>query len=441
MSQFMGGVAESYFQIKGKNPLSGRITPQGNKNEALPLLGAVCMIEGEVVLDNIPMIADVLNLIEVLGHLGVEVEKLSEGRFRFRPTNLISSDLPRELCSRLRGAVTLAGPILARTGRVFLPRPGGDKIGRRRIDTHLLALEALGAHIEVFPDGYEIRADKLVGKDILLDEASVTATENAVMAACFAEGKTALRNAASEPHVQGLCRFLNSCGAKITGIGSNVLTIENVSRLVSPATNPVEHRLGSDYLEVGSFISLAALTRGELFIEDVNLEDIRMIRMVYSRLGIEVRPQEGGILVPSGQKLEVHPDYHGATPKIDDAPWPGFPADMTSVALVTATQCKGTVLIHEKLFESRLFFVDNIIAMGAQIILCDPHRAIVIGPSKLYGQRVASPDIRAGMAMILAALCAEGTSEIHNIIQVDRGFQRIDERLRSIGADILRKTN
>lgn len=431
-------MAESYFRIRGKNPIYGRIRPQGNKNEALPLLGAVCMIEGEVILENVPMIADVMNLMDVLSHLGVEVQKLDEGVFSFRPGKSLVSDLPKELCSRLRGAVTLAGPILAKTGRVFLPRPGGDKIGRRRLDTHLLALEALGARIEVFPDGYEIQADRLVGKDILLDEASVTATENAVMAACFAEGVTIIRNAACEPHVQALCRFLNSLGARISGIGSNILRIESVTSLCSPKDKPIRHRIGSDYLEVGSFISLAAVTKGELFIEDVNLEDIRMIRMVYSRLGIEVRPQDGGILVPSDQKMEIQPDYHGATPKIDDAPWPGFPADMTSVALVTATQCKGTVLIHEKLFESRLFFVDHIIAMGAQIILCDPHRAIVIGPNQLYGQRVASPDIRAGMAMILAALCAQGESEIHNIIQIDRGFERIDERLRSLGAHIER---
>ncbi len=396
------------------------------------------MCRGEVILENVPMITDVLNLIEVLGHLGVQVKKINDGVFSFRAGDELSSDLPASLCSKLRGAVTLAAPLLTRTGRVFLPRPGGDKIGRRRIDTHLLALQALGAEIEVFPDGYEIRAERLIGRDILLDEASVTATENAIMAACFAEGTTIVRNAASEPHVQGLCRFLNSMGAKITGIGSNVLKIESISELRSPPDEPIRHRIGSDYLEVGSFISLAAVTKGELFIEDVNLEDIRMIRMVYSRLGIEVRPHEGGILVPSDQKMEILPDYHGATPKIDDSPWPGFPADMTSVALVTATQCKGTVLIHEKLFESRLFFVDHIIAMGAQIILCDPHRAIVIGPSKLYGQRVASPDIRAGMAMILAALCAQGESEIHNIVQVDRGFEKIDERLRALGASIER---
>ncbi len=255
------------------------------------------------------------------------------------------------------------------------------------------------------------------------------------MAACFAEGTTIIRHAASEPHVQGLCRFLNSVGAKISGIGSNIITIEGVTSLQSKNTH---HIISSDYLEVGSFISLAAVTKGEILIKDVNLEDIRMIRLVYSRLGIEIRPVEGGILVPKDQKMEIIPDYHGATPKIDDSPWPGFPADMTSVVLVTATQCKGTVLIHEKMFESRLFFVDNIIGMGAQIILCDPHRAVVIGKSELYGQKVASPDIRAGMAMIIAALCANGVSYIHNIIQIDRGFENIDTRLRSLGAQIER---
>ncbi|MCZ8344349.1 MAG: UDP-N-acetylglucosamine 1-carboxyvinyltransferase [Leptospira sp.] len=431
-------MSSSYFKIIGRNPLHGTITPQGNKNEALPLLGALLLWEGDVVLENLPEIADVLKLMEVLRHIGVEITaEDTKGSYLFRKKNPVKSDLPYELCSQLRGAVTLAGPILARTGRVFLPKPGGDKIGRRRMDTHLLALEALGAKIEVFPDGYMITAERLSGKDILLDEASVTATENAVMAAVFAEGTTIIRNAASEPHVQGLCRFLNAAGAKIEGIGTNLLQITGVTSLSSPS-GVLRHRIGSDYLEIGSFISLAAVTGGEIHIKDVNLDDIRMIRMVYSRLGIDVRPTDSGILVPSDQKMEIIPDYHGATPKIDDAPWPGFPADMTSVALVTATQCKGTVLIHEKLFESRLFFVDHIIAMGAQIILCDPHRAIVIGSNRLYGQRVASPDIRAGMAMIIAALCAEGTSEIHNIVQIDRGFEAIDTRLRSLGAQIER---
>lgn len=426
----------SYFKIVGKNPLKGTITPQGNKNEALPLLGAICMVKGSVTLENVPQIDDVMLLMNVLKEIGIKIENKGDDKYTFTVPDRIPSDLPVELCSKLRGAVTLAGPILARTGRVFLPRPGGDKIGRRRMDTHLLALEALGANIEIFPDGYEIGSKKLIGTDILLDEASVTATENAVMAACLAEGTTIIRHAASEPHVQGLCRFLNLVGAKISGIGSNILVVEGVSSLSSSSN--VSHRIGSDYLEVGSFISLAAVTGGELMIRDVNQEDIRMIRLVYSKLGIEVRPFDGGIIVPADQKMDIIPDYHGAVPKIDDAPWPGFPADMTSVALVTATQCRGTVLIHEKMFESRLFFVDNLISMGAQIILCDPHRAVVIGKSRLYGAKVNSPDIRAGMAMIIASLCAEGTSSIHNIGQIDRGFEKIDLRLQSIGAEIER---
>lgn len=426
----------SYFRIQGKNPLSGTITPQGNKNEALPLLGAVCMVKGKSILENVPNIKDVTMLMDVLRYLGIEIKAIGHGVFEFSNSGEISSDLPTELCNKIRGAVTLAGPILARNGRVFLPRPGGDKIGRRRLDTHMLALQALGAHIEVFPDGYEIKATKLIGTDILLDEASVTGTENAIMAACHAEGTTIIRNAASEPHVQGLCRFLNKAGARITGIGSNILTIEGVTSLENQ--DQIPHRIGSDYLEVGSFISLAAVTGGEILIPDVNPDDIRMIRMVYSRLGIEIRHTDKGVLVPADQKMEVVPDFHGQTLKIDDSPWPGFPADMTSVALVTATQCLGTVMIHEKMFESRLFFVDNLIAMGAQIVLCDPHRALVIGRSKLYGQKVVSPDIRAGMAMIIAALCAEGTSYIHNIVQIDRGFQDIDIRLRALGAHIER---
>ncbi|MCB1190269.1 MAG: UDP-N-acetylglucosamine 1-carboxyvinyltransferase [Leptospiraceae bacterium] len=427
----------NYFSVVGRNSISGSITPQGNKNEALPLLGAVCMVDGEVILENVPSILDVIMLMNVLKTIGMEIQNLGEGVYSFKKGEKLKPELPSNLSTQLRGAVTLAGPLLAVTGRVFLPKPGGDKIGRRRLDTHLLALQSLGVEIEVFPDGYSMSTDRLIGRDILLDEASVTATENAVMAACFAKGTTIIRHAASEPHVQGLCRFLNLAGAKISGIGSNILTIEGVESLGSK-DEPIRFRIGSDYLEVGSFISLAAVTGGELLIKDVNLEDIRMIRMVYSKLGIEVRPVEDGILVPKDQKMEIIPDYHGATPHIDDSPWPGFPADMTSVALVTATQCKGTVLIHEKMFESRLFFVDNIIAMGAQIILCDPHRAVVIGSTRLYGTKVASPDIRAGMAMIIAALCAEGVSEIHNINQIDRGFQEIDTRLKSIGADIQR---
>ena len=302
------------------------------------------------------------------------------------------------------------------------------------MDTHVLALEALGGKVEVFPDGIEIRADELVGADILLDEASVTATENALCAAVLARGETVLRNAASEPHVQGLCAMLNGMGARIEGIGSNILRIQGVERLRGTA-----RRIGPDYLEVGSFISLAAVTGGELLIEDADIANLRMIRLIFSRLGIETRAEEDALRVPGDQSMRIEMDLGNAIPRIDDAPWPGFPADMTSVALVTATQCTGTVLIHEKMFESRLFFTDRLISMGAQIVLCDPHRALIVGPAPLHGAAVSSPDIRAGMAMLIAALCAQGESTIQNIQQIDRGFSRIDERLRALGADITRE--
>lgn len=424
------------FRVVGKNPLSGTIRPQGNKNEALPLLAAACLTDESVILSNVPEIEDVGQMINILKNLGVSIEE----NFENDPSALCItakanpiSDIPSSLTGLLRGSVTLAGPILARTGHVFLPRPGGDRIGRRRLDTHILALQALGAKIEIRPNGFELRADRLRGADLLLDEASVTATENAVCAATLAEGETVIRNAASEPHVQGLCRMLNGMGAKIGGIGSNILTIQGVTSL-----HGVSHRIGPDYLEVGSFISLAAVTGGELLIEDADLPNLRMIRLIFSRLGIETVPSGTGLLVPAGQSLEIRTDLGGAVPTVDDSPWPGFPADMTSVALVTATQCNGTVLIHEKMFESRLFFTDRLISMGARIVLCDPHRAVVIGPSPLTGAVVSSPDIRAGMAMLIAALCADGESEIQHINQIDRGFSRIDERLAAIGAGIER---
>ena len=421
------------FHVIGGNPISGEIVPQGNKNEALPVCAAACLTDQPVTLENLPSIADVGVMLDILRALGVEV-KSSGNSVTVHAAKDPKSNLPEKLCAQLRGAVTLAGPILARTGRVFLPKPGGDRIGRRRLDTHILALQALGAEVITHPEGYELRASRLVGADVLLDEASVTATENAVCAAALADGETTLRNAAGEPHVQGLCRMLVNMGAKIDGIGSNVLHIQGVSRL-----SGVRHRIAPDYLEVGSFISVAALTGGKLLIKDVLHEDLRMILQVYSRLGVEVEARGNDLLVPAGQSLKITHDLGGAVAKIDDAPWPGFPADMTSIALVTATQCHGTILIHEKMYESRLFFVDNLIAMGAQIILCDPHRAVVIGPNKLRGSRLTSPDIRAGMTMLIAALCADGESVIQNIGQIDRGFERIDERLRNLGANIQRR--
>jgi UDP-N-acetylglucosamine 1-carboxyvinyltransferase len=423
----------SIYLVSGGVPLSGEITPQGNKNEALPLLAAACLTDLPVSLENLPGIEDVSVMTEILRSLGVSVESSSQAAVTVRAQSEPKNELPPALCVKLRGSVTLAGPLLARTGRVLLPRPGGDRIGRRRLDTHVMALQALGAEVEVRADGIELRARQLKGADILLDEASVTATENAICAASLAKGETILRNAACEPHVQGLCRMLSEMGARINGIGSNVLRIQGVERL-----HGVRHRIAPDYLEVGSFISLAAVTGGELLVKDVNHEDLRMILHVYGKLGIRTVAQGNDLLVPRGQSLEIANDLGEAIPTIDDAPWPAFPADMTSVALITATQCKGTVLMHEKMYESRLFFVDSLIAMGARIILCDPHRAVVIGPAKLHGSRLSTPDIRAGITMLIAALCAEGKSVIQNIGQIDRGFERIDERLRKLGARIER---
>lgn len=432
------GARRETFRVAGGEPLSGIIRPQGNKNEALPLLAACFLTDEPVTLENVPDIHDVRVMIQMLERLGVRVERLDgAGAARLRITcgDGPKGDIPADLAARLRGSVTLAGPLLARTGRAILPKPGGDRIGRRRLDTHLLAFQALGARIDVRPFGFILEADRLTGADILLDEASVTATENAVCAAVLAEGESVIRNAASEPHVQGLCHMLVRMGAGIEGIGTNLLRIQGVRSLKG-----AQHRIGPDYLETGSFIALAAVTGGELVIEDPGLDCLRMIRMTYDRLGIKTVERDGALHVPKGQEMKVHQDYGGAIPEIGDAPWPGFPADMTSVVLVTATQCQGTVLIHEKMFESRLFFTDHLLHMGARIVLCDPHRAVVIGREKLHAARLPSPDIRAGMAMLVAALCAEGESEIQNVDQIDRGFTRIDERLRALGAKITRST-
>ncbi len=400
-------------------------------------MAAALLTEEPVILENLPPIEDVTILESMLKEMGVEVDPRESGlrqtvtlRAGNRPSGVVSPVQG----SQLRGSVTLAGPLLGRCGRVVLPHPGGDRIGRRRLDTHMLALQALGAKIKQTNEGFDIRARKLKGADILLDEASVTATENTIGAAVLAEGRTTIRNAASEPHVQGLCRMLNKMGAKIDGIGSNILKIRGVKSL-----HGTRHRIGPDYLEVGSFISLAAVTKGELLIKDADIGNLSMIRLIFARLGIETEVRGKDLLVPGKQRLRILNDLGGATPRIDDAPWPGFPADMTSVALVTATQCRGTILIHEKMFESRLYFTDPLIGMGARVVLCDPHRAVVIGPERLRGSRLVSPDIRAGMAMLIAALCAEGESVIENIVQIDRGFAQIDKRLKELGAKIERE--
>jgi len=416
------------FLVEGGHPLRGTVTPAGNKNEALPVLAACLLARGEVVVDNVPRIRDVTALLEGLRHLGVKVTAEDAGTVRLDATRLEDRDPDPTVMSQLRGSV-----LLARTGRAALPTPGGDRIGRRRVDTHLLALGELGARVEAGPALRLTLDGRFRGAEVFLDEMSVTATENTVMAAVLAEGTTVILNAASEPHVQGLCHFLNTLGARIGGIGTNQLRIEGVREL-----HPGRHRLGPDHIEIGSFVALAAMTGGELRVRDVIPDDLRMIRLAYRRLGVETALEGTTLVVPGPQELRVAADADGAIPKVDDAPWPGFPADLTSLALVLATQSRGTVLIHEKLFESRLFFVDSLIAMGARIVLCDPHRAVVVGPAELRGAPIVSPDIRAGMALIGAALCARGTSVIMNAHQVDRGYERIDERLRALGARITR---
>ena len=420
------------FVIEGGEPLSGVVTPSGNKNAALPMLAATLLTDEKIVLRNVPRIKDVETMLGILSALGVDIEESGDHELTLQARNVTTTELDPDLCHQIRASILFAGPMLARCGRVHLPPPGGDVIGRRRVDTHLLALRALGVEIDV-QGGYRMAANELKGRDILLDEASVTATENAIMAACLAKGTTIIRNAASEPHVQDLARFLNGLGARISGIGTNTLTIQGVKKLGGGTWD-----IGSDYIEVGSLIGLAAVTGGELLIKKAMPEHLGMILLTFKRLGVEVEVRGDEVFVPAEQSLKIASDADGAIPKIDDAPWPGFPTDMMSTAVVVATQAEGTVLIWEKMFEGRLYFVDKLISMGARIILCDPHRAVVVGPARLHGERLESPDIRAGMALLIAALCAEGVSEIRNVGQIDRGYERIDEKLRALGAKIER---
>jgi UDP-N-acetylglucosamine 1-carboxyvinyltransferase len=420
------------FVIEGGRPLSGTIRAAGNKNGALPILAATVLASEPVTLSNVPRIRDAETMVELLADLGADAEWVGANDVRIDPTTIARFELDEYLCSRIRASFLLAGPLLARFGRAVVPPPGGDVIGRRRLDPHVHALTELGAEITI-DRRFEMRTDGLRGRAIFLDEASVMATENTIMAAVLAEGETVIGNAACEPHVQDLCCFLVSLGAQIDGIESNVLRIQGVDRLGGG-----EWRIGPEHIEVGSFIGLAAVTGGDLTIEDVDPKDLAAILPAFARLGVHVEVGEHSIRVPPNQELAVRDDLGGQIPKIEDGPWPAFPADLTSIALTVATQARGTVLIFEKMFESRLFFVDKLVNMGARIILCDPHRAVVTGPAKLYGERLESPDIRAGMAMLIASLCAEGTSTIGNIGQIDRGYERIDERLRSLGARIER---
>ena len=418
--------------IEGGVPLRGTLTPSGNKNAALPALAACLLTDEPVILHNLPDIQDVHTMLDLLADIGVQVERLDTRSWRLQAREIRLPPFAREKFRRIRGSILLAGPLLARMGWVEIPPPGGDVIGRRRVDTHFLAFQGLGAEVDV-NDLFRLNARQLRGADILLDEASVTGTENAVMAAVLAKGTTVLRNAASEPHVQDLCHLLNGMGARIEGIGSNVLTIHGVDRLGGG-----EFTIGPDHIEVGSYIALAAMTRGELRIRNAAPHHLRMIRHVFSRLGVEIQVDGEDVVVPAEQPLEVVPDIGGAIPTIADAPWPAFPADLMSIAIVLATQTTGTVLFHEKMFESRLYFVDKLIFMGARIVLCDPHRCVVQGPSQLQGDILVSPDIRAGMALVGAALCAKGQSVIRNVEQIDRGYERVEEKLRSLGARIER---
>ena len=422
------------FVVEGGRSLQGSIRPAGNKNAALPMLAATLLTEEPVVLENVPDIRDVRTLLELIESLGARVEWLEPNVVRVEAKEVHQGLLDPGSAARIRASILLAGPMVARTGEMQLPPPGGDLIGRRRMDTHFLALQGLGAEFGFRREIFGVRSKgRLRGANIFLDEPSVTATENALMAASLATGTTTLRNAAAEPHVQDLCRMLVGMGARIEGAGTNRIEIEGADRLGGG-----RFRISSDHIEVGSFIGLAAVTRSEIVIEDAAPHFLDSTIIGFDRLGVRVEVRGDDLFIPGDQEMKIKMDLGGYIPKVDDGPWPAFPADLTSIALVTATQCDGTILIHEKMFESRMFFTDKLVSMGARMVLCDPHRVVVVGPSKLYGGVVESPDIRAGMALLIAALGAEGPSEIYNIGQIERGYERIDERLRALGAAIER---
>lgn len=423
------------FIIEGQQPLKGDILPSGNKNAALPLLAACLLTDQPVILHNLPEIKDVETMRQLLESLGVEITPVANHTWQVHAAKISPANLDPDLCRRIRASILLAGPMVARMGELLLPPPGGDVIGRRRVDSHILALSALGAKAEYDRDQkvFEFSAKGLSGSSILLDEASVTATENAIMAAVTARGDSIIRNAASEPHIQELCHFLNILGAKIENIGSNTLHIEGV-----PSLSGGEFTIGPDYLEVVSFIGAAVVTGGEIRVRNAAPQHLDMISYVFRRLGVEWQTDGEDILVPAEQKLGIEPDLGNAIPEISVMPWPAFPTDLMSIAIVVATQSEGSVLFHDWMYPSRMFFIDKLVNMGAHIVLCDPHRSIVQGPTTLYGETMESPDIRAGMAMVLAALAAKGKSEIRNVGQIDRGYEKIDEKLRALGARVER---
>ena len=421
--------------IQGGVPLHGEVTPSGNKNAALPLLAACLLTDEPVILHNVPEIRDVQAMRLLIESLGVQIETVDNHTWRIHAKQVRPADLDPELCRRIRASILLAGPMVARSGELQLPPPGGDVIGRRRVDTHILALQALGATAAYDRAGqvFHFRASHLHGANILLDEASVTATENAIMGAVLAPGQTILRNAASEPHIQELCYFLKLLGAQIENIGSNTLQIQGVPRLTGG-----EFTIGPDYLEVVSFIGASVVTKGSIRIKQAGPEYLDMISIVFRRLGVAWEFDGQDVVVPEDQALLVEPDLGDAIPEISVMPWPAFPTDLMSIAIVVATQSKGSILFHDWMYPSRMFFIDKLVNMGAHIVLCDPHRSIVQGPTPLFGEKLESPDIRAGMSMVLAALTAQGPSEIRNVSQIDRGYERFDEKLRALGARIER---
>jgi UDP-N-acetylglucosamine 1-carboxyvinyltransferase len=421
------------YVIEGGHQLSGAVTISGNKNEALPAIAACLLTDQPVTLRNVPRIGDVNSMLDIMHELGVEIAELGENDLRLCSRSLKRAELDSDKCRSLRAAVLLAGPLITRHNLVSMPPPGGDVIGRRRLDTHFTAFESLGARVSEINRKYVIEKKELIGHDIFLEEQSVTATENVLMAAVLSKGKTVLRNAACEPHVAGLARMLVSMGARIEGIGTNILHIEGVDKL-----SGTDHAIGPDYLETGGYILLAAATGSEMTIQNVNPHDLCVIKSTYRKLGIAYEGRGSAVLVPSQQNLQIQPDFAGDVPKIDDGPWPAFPTDLMSIVIVGATQADGTVLIFEKMYDGRMFFVDYLISMGARIVLCDPHRVVVVGPSQLIGSQMQSPDIRAGMALIIAALCARGESSIYNIRQIDRGYENLEGKLRGLGARIKR---
>jgi UDP-N-acetylglucosamine 1-carboxyvinyltransferase len=423
--------------IEGGYPLTGELTPSGNKNAALPLLAACLLTDEPITLHNVPDIRDVQDMRALLSNLGVRIENLTGDSWRLTAVEVRPSELEPDVCRRIRASILLAGPMLARCGGLILPPPGGDVIGRRRVDTHFLALRSLGAEADLDTDARAFRftAKRLTGANFLLDEASVLATENAILAAVTAKGTTTIRNAASEPHVQELCLFLNQMGARIDHIGSNTLVIQGVERL-----HGAEFTIGPDYLEVVSYIGAAIVTKGHIRIKNAGPQYLDMISMVFNRLGVQWETESENIFVSDKQRLTIEPDLGNAIPAVKVMPWPAFPTDLISIAIVVATQSKGSILFHDWMYPSRMFFIDKLVGMGAQIVLCDPHRCIVQGPSSLTGERLESPDIRAGMALLLASLAARGRSVIRNVGQIDRGYERVDEKLRALGARIERQS-